>query len=290
MIDSGFPPNDPDRGERICRDVIDLMKMRKDQESGNRVARWLQMTLAKAQRFSRLPWWFARRLFGCRIFAGQDLFDLTGDMDRVIAVYCLKKLDHIPLGEIIKRRNRADCYLRVNQGEPGYYCFDSGRLHLWPAPNKDMLLIIQYTRPLTAAMVPPEWETVLLDGIIGFYGRFFDATGMIDKESGQEFLPRFWEGLKATRGEHFDTVVHDRAISAWIKQQGDTLYTAWAESAQGEVGALSLTPSLRGAPGDIQIPADEGQEHLNKTGVPITQIPGNYDPSREPPVKEKEPA
>ena len=279
MLEPNFPPPDPKRAARICEDVIDLLKMRKGEDADRRVGRWLKLTLAKAQRFNRLPWWFARRLYGCRIFAGQDLFDLTGDMDRIIAVYCLRKLKNIALGEIIERRHSAHCYHRVNQGEPRYYCFDGGRLHLWPAPEKDMLLAIGYSCPLEASIIPEEWETILLDGIIGFYGRFFDSTGLINKETGQEFLPRFWEGLKAARSQHFDTEVFERTLEAWPKQAGDTLYTIWAESAMGSVGSLSLIPALRGIPGEIQIPADEGMEHLNKPNVPITQIPGNYDPS-----------
>ncbi len=279
MIEPIYPPPDPERESRICTDVIDLMKMQKTEESNQKVARWLQLTLAKAQRFNRLPWWFAKRLLGCRIFAGQDMFDLTGAMDRIIAAYCLEKLKHIPLGTIIQRRNNADCHQRINSGEPRYYCFDGGRLHLWPAPDKDMLFIISYACPLEAAIVPAEWETILLDGIIGLYARFFDSSALVNKENGQEFLPRFWEGLKATRSHHFDSETFERQLEGTPKQHRETLYTAWAESALGSVGALRITPTLRGTPGDIQIPADKGMEHKNKPGVPITQIPGNYDPT-----------
>ena len=281
-MNSPFPPPDPERGGRICQDVIDLMKIRDDEHNQHLVGRWLELTLEKAKRFNRRPWWFARRLFGCRIFSGQDMFDLTGDMDRMIAVFCLVKLKQIALGEILERRNRAYYHSRVNCGDPRYYNFDGARLHLWPAPDRDMLLVISYTCPLEAEIVPVEWETILLDGIIGLYGRFFDSTGLINKESGAEFQPRFWEGLKASRSEHFDSEVHERQLDAWPKQPGDTLYTMWAESQSGSVGQLSVTPSYRGEPGEIQIPADEGLEHLNQPGVPITQIPGNYNPSDSP--------
>ncbi len=282
MLAPTYPPPDPERGDRICQDVMNLMKIRQEEHNVDLVGRWLELTLAKAQRFNRLPWWFVRRLYGCRIYAGQDLFDLTGDMDRIIAVYCLEKLKHIALGEIIERRHTANCHHRVNLGEPRYYCFDGGRLHLWPAPDTDMLLAISYTSPLDVATVPEDWETVLFDGIIGLYGRFFDSTGLINKESAQEFLPRFWEGLKATRSQHFDTEMFERTLNDHPKQQGETLYSLWAESAMGEIGTLSLTPALRGTPGEIQIPADEGMEHLNKPGVPITQIPGRFDPKDNP--------
>ncbi len=278
-METPFPPPDPERGGRICQDVIDLMKIRDNEQNQHLVGRWLELTLAKAQRFNRLPWWFARRLFGCRIFAGQDMFDLTGDMDRIIAVYCLIKLRHISLGEIVERRNRAYYHSRVNQGEPRYYCFDGARLHLWPAPDKGMLLIIQYACPLEASIIPAEWETVLIDGMIGFYGRFFDSSGLINQESAQDFLPRFWEGIKATRSEHFDSTPFERNLDDRPRQQGDTLSTCWAECESGSIGPLSVTPSYRGEPGEIQIPADKGKEHLNQPGVPITQIPGNYDPS-----------
>ena len=261
---------------------MNLMKIRQDEKNIHLIGRWLELTLAKAQRFNRRPWWFAQRLYGCRIFAGQDMFDLTGDMDRIIAAYCLEKLKHIALGEIIERRHTANYHHRVCLGEPRYYCFDGGRLHLWPAPDTDMLLAIRYSCPLEAEIVPEEWETILLDGIIGFYGRFFDSTGLINKETGAEFLPRFWEGLKATRTQHFDTEIFERTLDAHPKQQGETLYALWAETAMGAVGTLSLTPSLRGAPGEIQIPADKGMEHLNKPRVPVTQIPGNYSPKDDP--------
>ena len=280
MIEPNFPPTDPERGKRICRDVMDLMKIRKDEKTVHLVGRWLELTLGKAQRFNRQPWWFARRLYGCRIFPGQDLFDLTGDMDRIIAAYCLEKMQHISLGEILERRHKANCHHRINRGEPRYYCFYGGRLHLWPAPDNDMLMAISYSCPLDAAIIPDEWETVILDGIIGLYGRFFDSTGLINKENAQEFLPRFWEGLKATRQNHFDSEVFERTLKAYPRQQGETLYSLWAETTMGSVGSLSLTPSLQGKPGEIQIPADKGMEHLNKPGQPITQIPGRYNHSQ----------
>lgn len=276
MIDPLYPPPDPEREGRIIADVINLMKLRNDEATQAIVRRWLQFTLVKAQRSSRLPYWFARRLFACLVYRGQDVFDLQGDLDRIIATFCPEKLTIRPIDYILEQRSNAYSNDRSNCGEPVYYALHSGRLHLWPAPEKPFMLCLTYSCPLTPDIVPSEWESFLVDGVIGLYGRHFDSSGLLEEAS--EFAARFWEGLKSSRSEHFDSETIERRNRAWPTDQGMTLSQAYGEISTAAFENAVLKPAYDSAPGMIQILGDKDEMPKNQRGTAITQIKGELQP------------
>ena len=276
IIEPLYPPPDLARRDRIVQDVIDLMKLRDDDIIKAKVRRWLEFTLTKAQRFNRFPWWFAKRLFGCKVYEGQDVFDLQGQLDRLIAIFCPGRLRAKPMDAIIERRTQADYYHQANSGIPEYYAIHGGRLHLYPAPDREMMLCITYSIPLTPAIVPPEWESYLVDGIIGLYGRHFDSSGLLEEAAG--FEAAFWEGIKSTRASHFDTEPTNRQDYANPRKLADTLFGAYTETNSTDYDNAIIRPAYQAAAGQVQILANEGDEAVNSRGVPIMQIGGDRQP------------
>ena len=276
IIEPLYPTPDDQRQDRIVQDVIDLMKLRNDDIIKAKVRRWLDFTLIKAQRFNRLPWWFARRLFGCKVYEGQDVFDLQGQLDRFISIFCPGRLRAKPMDYIIQQRAESDYYHQANSGIPEYYALHGGRLHLWPAPDAEMMLCISYSILLTPAIVPPEWEAYLVDGIIGLYGRHFDSSGLLEEAAG--FEAAFWEGIKATRAVHFDTEPTHRKDFANPRQQASTLFGAYTEVNSTDYDNAIIKPAYQAAAGQVQILADEGEEAANSRGTPIMQIGGDKQP------------
>ena len=276
IIEPQYPVPDPEREKRIVNDVISLMKLRDDEARRKMVTRWLAFTLTKAQRFNRLPWWFARRLFACMVYEGQDVFDLQGNLDRIISIHCPLKLTNKPISFIIEKRSISHKYDRSNLGEPIYYALHSGRIHLWPAPDDEIMLTVTYSKLLSPDIVPDEWESYLVDGVIGLYGRHFDSSGLL--ENANEFTARFWEGIKSSRSEHFDTQPFERKDRDSPNSQGMTVSQAYAETNSVDYENAILKPAYDGAPGKIQILANKDEIYKSQRGIPITQIPGDRQP------------
>ena len=271
-----YPAPDPGRRDRIVQDVIDLMKLRNDDIIKTKVRRWLEFTLTKAQRFNRLPWWFAGRLFACKVYEGQDVFDLQGQLDRFISLFCPGRLRAKSMDYILQQRAEADYYHQANSGIPKYYALHGGRLHLWPAPDSEMMLCITYSIPLTTEIVPPEWEAYLVDGVIGLYGRHFDSSGLLEEASG--FEAAFWDGIKTTRAVHFDTEPTNRRDDANPRKLADTLFGAYTETNFTDYKNAIIRPAYQAAAGQVQILANAGEETSNTRGTSLMQIGGNQQP------------
>ena len=269
MIEPQFPPPDPERASRIIKDVIELMQLSNDEATRNKVNRWLELTLYKACGMNRLPWWFARRLFACKIYEGQDVFDLQEGIDKLIGLYCPEKLQLKPIGFIIEQR--SEWAYTYNHGNPDCYALYGGQIHLWPAPKEETLFIISYAQPVKIEQVPPEWEGCLLDGVIGFYGQYFDRSGLL--KTPEDFTQRFIAGIKASRNEHFDTEAYHRYHHAEIRKGGLTSFLAYAETSMVDYENAIIKPAYSDAPGKVQILADKEQD--NQRGVPFAQIPGD---------------
>lgn len=277
MFQPLYPLPDDQREQRIVTDVINLMKLRDDEQIHTMVQRWLAFTLVKAQRFNRLPWWFARRMFVCVVYPGQDVFDMQGEIDRIITISCPFRLQNRPINELNDDRQEAIVCGRSNAGQPTYYCIYGGRLHLWPCPDKDYLIIITYSYPLKPSIVPPEWESFLVDGVIGLYGRHFDSSGLL--ENANEFVNRFYEGLKTSRAEHFDSQIHDRKNAAYPTSQVLSHFQAYAEISSAGFEPDDnpiIKPAYDSEAGKIQILADE--ESHNQRNTPVAQIRGDHQP------------
>ena len=271
MIESGFPAPDPERAQRVVTDVIDLMKLTDNEATRTKVSRWLQFTLVKARQLSHRPWWFARRLFACMIYEGQDVFDLQGELDRIITLHCPRKLSLKPIGFITDHRAAND--YQFNQGEPAFYALHAGRIHLWPAPEEETLLVITYCKPVTVEMVPAEWEACLVDGIIGFYGQHFDSSGLLDNPG--DFTSRFTAGIKACRTEHYDSESFERPSHLNLTHAGLTSFRAYAETSMADYSDAIIKPAYDSSPGSIQILADINEIKQNQRGTPIAQMPGD---------------
>lgn len=279
MFQPLYPPPDDQREQRIISDVISLMKLRNDEQIKTMVQRWLSFTLVKAQRFNRLPWWFARRMFSCMVYRGQDVFDLQGEIDRIITISCPFKLQNKPIDLINDRRQEALFYGNCNAGKPEYYSIHGGRLHLWPCPDKTYMIIINYSYPLKASIVPPEWENFLVDGIIGLYGRHFDSSGLL--ENADEFVTRFYEGLKTSRAEHFDTQSYNLKDHVFLKTKVMSHFQAYAELASPSFESDDnpiIKPAYDSIAGEIQILADKDYETDNQRHTPVAQIRGDDQP------------
>lgn len=276
LIEPLYPAPDPTRRDRIVQDVIDLMKLRNDDIIKAKVRRWLAFTLTKAQRFNRQPWWFARRLFACKVYEGQDVFDLQGQLDRLISIFCPGRLRAKPMDAIIEHRAKADYYHQANSGIPEYYALHGGRLHLWPAPDSELMFCLTYSIPLTPAIIPPEWESYLVDGVIGLYGRHFDSSGLLEEAAG--FEAAFWEGIKSTRAVHFDSEPTNRRDDSNPRTLAETLFGAYTETNFTDYENAIIKPAYLAPAGELQILADEGQEVSNTRGTPIMQIGGDKQP------------
>jgi hypothetical protein len=59
-----------------------------------------------------------------------------------------------------------------------------------------------YTRPMDLAIVPEFWETVVLDGVLGTYGRHFDRDAL--GSSPEEFERRYESKLKRANTDSWD--------------------------------------------------------------------------------------
>ena len=276
IIEPLYPPPDPARRDRIVQDVIDLMKLRDDDIIKAKVRRWLAFTLTKAQRFNRQPWWFAKRLFACKVYEGQDVFDLQGELDRLISLFCPGKLKAKSMDFILQQRAEADYYHQANAGIPDCYAINGGRLHLYPAPDSEMMLCITYSIPLTAEIIPPEWESYLVDGVIGLYGRHFDSSGLLEEAKG--FEASFWEGIKSTRAVHFDSEPTERTDYSNPRQLADTLFSAYSEVNSTDYDNAIIRPAYQQGAGQVQILANEGEEASNTRGASIMQIGGDKQP------------
>lgn len=270
MIEPFHPTPDPDRSKRIVGDVIGLMKLNNNEATRSQVTRWLQLTLSKAQGMNRLPWWFARRLFACLAYPGQDVFDLQGQLDRTITLFCPNKLRLKPIGFILEKRAEGSL------GTPAFYSLHGARIHLWPAPKEETLFVITYTLPITADIVPPEWESCLIDGVIGFYGKYFDRSGLL--ENPEEFAQRFMAGIKASRSEHFDSESYERYQDFEITKGGLTSFLAYAETSMADYDNAIIKPAYDSVFGDIQILSNKDDFQKNQRGIPIAQIKGKNQP------------
>lgn len=193
-----FPAADPTREDRVADDLADFVKAGTDT---TRIKRWLVHVLNIAKRGRR--WWFLENIARTELDAGADIIDLKGDIDRVISLYAPGKLTKVDLQTIVDARADAIENNRPNAGPVKIYALEAGkRVHLWPAPEERIKFWVYYTRPMDIQIVPPEWDTLLMDGVIGIYARHFDRDSLVSDP--QIFENRFYQALKESMSDHFD--------------------------------------------------------------------------------------
>ena len=195
-----YPPVDATRESRLIDDVCVLLH---DDTTATRakVQRWIKQVLLRAQRGR--AWWFLNRSAVSTLPAAADVLDLMGSIDRVRSVLAGKVLlSQIPLPDLLRLRQETSEGL--NGGDIGYYALEAGhRLHFWPAPAAATRLQVIYTVPMAVDSVPEEWETIILDGVLGLYGRHFDRDSLTQDPG--FFEQRFLAALKEANRESADS-------------------------------------------------------------------------------------
>jgi hypothetical protein len=173
-----FPAQDGDRETRIVQDINDML-FQTTYDSGfeRKVKRWISQVLAHAA--TRRRWKFLDAVARAQLGAGADIIDLRGHIDQVIAAFAPRRLHKASLQQILDARQAAAAGNQPNAGAPTHYAIEGGRrLHLWPAPHQATAFAVLYSRPLRLEIVPEQWEQIIVNGVLGRYGRHFDRDAL----------------------------------------------------------------------------------------------------------------
>lgn len=235
-----FPFINSDREARIVQDVADLLhEPSPSAETTRKVKRWIQLVLWDAA--ERRRWWFLEAVAARYLNVGDDAIDVVGHIDAVSAVWAPLRLARTPLAQILEWRQDAAANGRPNAGEPARYALEGGRrIHLWPAPAKRTAFCVYYTRPMHVSLVPDNWEGILLDGILGKYGRHFDRDALTQDPA--DFEKRYERRLNrsAVASGHFDL----ERIELWMAEHATQTGTSLA--AEGGSTELLVPASVLG--------------------------------------------
>lgn len=212
-----YPRQDSEREGRIIQDVLDLLHdntiyeaLEADTPLTLKIKRWITHVLNTANDIRK--WWFLENVGTTTLTAGTDIVDLRGHVDKIAAVYAPKRLHKISLQRMTELRMAAQVNGTPNAGEPTHYAIEAGhRIHLWPCPAADTSFATLYTRPMHPAMLPNSWETIVLNGVIGMYGRHFDKDALIDDPAAYE--RRFYRGLRNATKDSYDVQIINRMRS-----------------------------------------------------------------------------
>lgn len=194
-----FPPQDNIRESRVVEDICVMLHDDTD-ATRTKVKRWIQHVLNKARAVKRL--WFLENLTWITLGRGRDVVDLLGHVDSIHSVFCPLRLDMASLSELVEQRQWASAMGHGNAGKPEIYAVESGRrIHLFPCPHESMLFSVLYSRPIHVALVPDHWETIILDGVLAFYGQHFDRDALTQNQ--ELFEGRFYGTVRReTDGSH----------------------------------------------------------------------------------------
>jgi hypothetical protein len=226
------PPADATREARVVSDICTLLH-----DPGTvaqaRAARWITHVLNKANQGR--AWWFLRGQFSTTLDAGDDVVDLSGQIDRLAGAWCPKRLTQVPLAQIIEARMDAEANGTSNAGTVAWYALEAGRrVHLWPALAESTAFAVMYYRPMLIASVPDEWETIILDGVLGMFGRHFDRDALTQDPA--EFERRFWSAIRSAAVESRDNV-HFKSY----QEPAEVSTSVTADSASGAATEVDLT-------------------------------------------------
>jgi hypothetical protein len=205
-----YPRQDPQREARIVQDVADLLhESPPSPETERKIKRWIQLVLSDAA--ERRRWWFLGAVAARVLNGGDDVIDLLGHIDTVSAVWAPTRLALMPLEQLLDLRQDAAARGANNAGEPRRYAVEAGRrIHLWPTPAARIAFAVHYTRPMHPAILPSNWEGIVLDGVLGKYGQHFDRDALT--QSPEYFEQRYEARLKRSvvATGHFDLERVDR--------------------------------------------------------------------------------
>jgi len=212
-----YPAPDHGRESRLVKDIADLLHEPCVLDEGDNITdmnplsearfrRWIRLLLEDIQQ--RRRWWFLdNATTPITLSAGQDVIDIRGDVDKIIKVYAPLKLHQESLGAVTDWRMDAIANSRPNAGRVQRYAIESGRrIHLQPAPAEDSLFAVLYARPIEPAILPRNWDNIILDGVIGKYGRHFDRDALT--QDPEFFESRFEAKLKQAGTDSWDVQRH----------------------------------------------------------------------------------
>ncbi len=237
-----YPAADPGRLTRIVETIgrelhVDVI------DDAHRVLfeGWVTAVLRDAE--SRGAWWFLKNVASASLTAGADLIDLGGHVHKLGAVYAPQRLQVAALERIVELRQQAAADNRPNAGRPGWYALEAGRrLHLWPAPASTTAFAVLYRRPMAVEILPDEWESIVVLGALGRYGRHWDRDALVSRPA--EIEGRYEAALRRARRESDDTCVSD----AWGQFQAEASAGSrvTAGSASDAATAFVVPASLSG--------------------------------------------
>ena len=239
-----YPRQDSEREGRIIQDVLDLLHdntlygdLQADTPTTRKIKRWIIHVLNTANDIRK--WWFLENVATETLPAGSDIIDLRGHIDKVAAVYAPKRLHKITLQRITELRMAAQTAGSPNAGPPTHYALEAGhRIHLWPAPAEETAFAVMYTRPMHVAIIPNSWETIVLNGIIGMFGRHFDRDALIDEPA--VFETRFYRALKNARKDGYDVAIINRMRSE-LPAQATLVADSATDTGTDVIAPASLT-------------------------------------------------
>jgi len=235
-----YPTPDHRREDRLVKDIADLLHEPCELDDNGvlsglnpkmdqRIRRWIRLTLEDIA--GRRRWWFLDNVAGTiTLTAGQDVVDVTGHIDKIIRVYAPRRLEKTALPGMVDWRMDAIANQRPNAGQIKKYAIEGGRrIHLQPAPAQDTLFALLYSRPIHPAILPHHWDTIILDGVLGKYGRHFDRDALT--QDPKDFETRFERKLKQAGGDSWDIERH----------------STWDDNPPGESTTTPLTSDTDGA-------------------------------------------
>lgn len=208
-------------------------------ETERKIKRWIQQVLLDAEERGR--WWFLEAVASRWLNVGDDVIDIKGHARYLSGVWAPNRLKWMPLASLLELRQNRLASGRPNTGVPQRYALEAGRrVHLWPAPASRTPFCVLYTRPMHLTLVPPNWEGIVLDGVLGKYGRHFDRAALTQDPA--DFETRYERRLSrsvVTTG-HFDLEVIERYMAECATATGQSL------AAEGGATALLVPASVQG--------------------------------------------
>lgn len=201
---SFIPEPDYERMNRLVQSVADvLFAPAADKDFKRKCEAWIKAVVTKIS----LGWdfGFLQSVHYDTLVAGVGVFRLEGDCNKVHAVFAPGRLRRYSL---VDSAASAAGHSFSHIGVPEAYALESGnQLHLLPPPADDTSVAVVYSRPIDVSIVPDSWEPVIVDGVIGLYGRHYDRAAL--NEGSSEFERRFRREVRWLRRECGDAVVMD---------------------------------------------------------------------------------
>ena len=163
--------------------------------------------------------WWLKHVHFFTVKAGQDVIDIDGDFDRVVSLHGYRRIDQIDLSKLVSIRAQAQETDRVRHNRTGYgfygnagdvenYAIEAGRrLHLWPAPDREMTIGLIYMRPPALPLMPTDyWNMVVYNGVLSEFYINFDRDGLVANPS--HLHNKYKKSIKVGCHQDHDVVTH----------------------------------------------------------------------------------